>query len=176
MSTRPCVVCGTPFDVPQYPKRTCSRTCASKLSYKGRNEPTLYQVDAATRCWNWTGSLNRTGYAGSYRDTDGIHKNRHRMYFERRHGKLPAGVQLDHLCRNRRCVNPDHLEPVTPGENSRRGAAAKLTHADVDVVRQKIAAGESQSKIARLFGVCQATISHIASGRSWRDGSRTEAR
>lgn len=57
----------------------------------------------------------------------------HRVYYEARFGPIPAGLQLDHLCRNRGCVNPDHLEPVTCRENLMRGhtvaaANAKKTH------------------------------------------------
>ena len=47
----------------------------------------------------------------------------HRVAYESLVGPIPEGLQLDHLCRNRTCVNPDHLEPVTPHENRRRAAA-----------------------------------------------------
>lgn len=59
-------------------------------------------------CWVWTGSLNSGGYG------------QHRRVYERYVGKIPEALELDHLCRNRWCVNPDHLEPVTQGENIRR--------------------------------------------------------
>lgn len=71
-----------------------------------------------TPCWLWTGCLSR-GYGGlMYR---GEFKPAHRWTYEVRHGPIPDGLQIDHLCRNRACVNPAHLEPVTRRVNILRG-------------------------------------------------------
>jgi hypothetical protein len=66
-------------------------------------------------CWLWLGSTNNYGYArlGNLY----IHVE---MY-ERKYGPVPIGFELDHLCRTPPCVNPDHVEPATHGENIRRG-------------------------------------------------------
>jgi hypothetical protein len=82
-------------------------------------------------CWNWTGSLTPGGY-GRLR-VDGLRPAAHRFSYELHIGLIPDGLQLDHLCRNRRCVNPAHLEPVTARENTLRGEApsarrARQTH------------------------------------------------
>lgn len=70
-------------------------------------------------CLVWIGARIKTGY-GQTRVGNRVHMA-HRAYFELRVGPIPEGLELDHLCRNRGCVNPDHLEPVTHKENLLRG-------------------------------------------------------
>jgi hypothetical protein len=79
------------------------------------------KVSVTTECWEWTGRLTRDGY--------GVHAGKlaHRMAYKELIGAIPVGLELDHLCRNTRCVNPAHLEPVTGTENMRRAVAAR-TH------------------------------------------------
>lgn len=75
-------------------------------------------------CWQWTGSLfQSTGYAQTW--ADGTNRLAHRVLYELLVGPIPVGLQLDHLCRNRSCVNPAHLEPVTAKVNMQRAYAAK---------------------------------------------------
>lgn len=71
-------------------------------------------------CWLWTGKLNRDGYAqmNAYGQKG---MGAHRVSYVMNVGPIPEGLQLDHLCRVRHCVNPAHLEPVTNEENMRRG-------------------------------------------------------
>lgn len=73
----------------------------------------------ANGCWVWTGSLLADGY-GNLRDGAKV-KRAHRVSYETFVGPIPGGLEIDHLCRNRSCINPDHLEPVTRAENQRRG-------------------------------------------------------
>lgn len=75
-------------------------------------------VDVTDSCWIWTGSVTDRGYGSSKRD--GRTVAAHRWVYEEMRGPIADGMTLDHLCRNKRCVNPDHLEPVTRGENVRR--------------------------------------------------------
>lgn len=70
-------------------------------------------------CWLWVGAISDTGY-GSFWDGEKS-LSAHRHSYESTHGKQPSDMHLDHLCRVRRCVNPVHLELVTPRENLRRG-------------------------------------------------------
>lgn len=82
-------------------------------------------------CWRWTKATSRGGYGVYWRD--GRLHPAHRASYELLCGEIPAGLQLDHLCRNRWCVNPAHLEPVTQRENILRGvsvaaARARQTH------------------------------------------------
>lgn len=76
-------------------------------------------------CWLWTGAISDTGYGSIGFLIDGKPKcfNAHRYIYEQYKGKIPNGLQLDHLCRVRCCVNPNHLEPVTNRENTIRGLA-----------------------------------------------------
>lgn len=71
-------------------------------------------------CWLWTAGLNRNGY-GRFMDANKITRAAHRIAYEALVAPIPEGLQLDHLCRVRHCVNPMHVEPVTQAENLRRG-------------------------------------------------------
>lgn len=70
-------------------------------------------------CWDWVGSKDVYGYG--YVSYFFKKLKAHRVSYEIYKGEIPQGLVLDHLCRNRSCVNPDHVEPVTIGENVRRG-------------------------------------------------------
>lgn len=70
-------------------------------------------------CYQWRGSLCRGGY-GKLK-VDGRTEKTHRVAYEHFVGPIPEGMELDHLCRNRACWNPQHLEPVTGTENTERG-------------------------------------------------------
>lgn len=70
-------------------------------------------------CWVWTGPLSAGGYAIWHRR--GRWASAHRAFYEIYVSSIPEGLVIDHLCRNRACVNPDHLEPVTHDKNVRRG-------------------------------------------------------
>lgn len=72
-------------------------------------------------CWEWTGQLDAHGY-GTVKTPDARTQSKaHRVSYELMVGPIPEGLVIDHLCRNTVCVNPDHLEPVTTAENTRRG-------------------------------------------------------
>lgn len=87
-------------------------------------------------CWLWKGALNHNGYATM--KLDGYARRAHRFIYENLTGEtIPEGMQLDHTCKNRHCVNPDHLDVVTQYENMRRGEC--FTHTDLmhEVWRQR---------------------------------------
>lgn len=78
--------------------------------------PRLIDVDA-TGCWLWRGALNNSGYGSVKLSEPRRSEVAHRAVYEALKAPIPQGMQLDHLCRVRHCVNPDHLEPVTRSEN-----------------------------------------------------------
>ena len=86
------------------------------------------KVQFTGTCWIWTAYLDRDGY-GLFRSNRLTPKSwrAHRLAYALEHGSVPPG-HLDHLCRNRACVRPSHLEPVTPKVNAERGMKAQQTH------------------------------------------------
>jgi len=84
----------------------------------------LVEKSADGECWHWAGRIVPSGY-GSFR-SGGHLLTAHRVAYTLSTGPIPDGLSLDHLCRNRACVNPAHLEPVSNQENVRRGLRSAL--------------------------------------------------
>lgn len=108
----------------------------ARPKYSGLPEDVRFwkYVDVTDNCWLWTGCVDRTvGYGEFGRSVTGQRIRVHRYVYELIKGPIPLGLQIDHLCRVRICVNPDHLEAVTQQENNRRGQSptainARKTH------------------------------------------------
>ena len=77
------------------------------------------KVEPTGFCWLWTATTCQAGYGRFW--LDGRLEGAHRVAYELMVGPIPDGLHIDHLCRIPACVNPDHLEPVEPAENTRRG-------------------------------------------------------
>lgn len=82
-----------------------------------------YTVNVETQCWEWTGYVDRNGYARAY-DPDRPRNQRtqwaHRLSYEHHKGPIPTRHQIDHTCQNTTCVNPNHLDAVTAVEHAVR--------------------------------------------------------
>lgn len=83
------------------------------------------KVDCSGDCWEWTASKDGRGYGQFH--ISGANYRAHRVAYELSVGEIPEGLDLDHLCMNKACVNPSHLEPVTRKENIARWGAT-VTH------------------------------------------------
>lgn len=83
------------------------------------------KVQKTDSCWMWTGGTNPHGYGRFWNGQRLVYA--HRFVYELLVGPIPAGLDLDHLCRVHGCVNPEHLEPVTRRENAWRGLHGFLT-------------------------------------------------
>jgi hypothetical protein len=138
----PCGACGEPFVLRNHHVRrqnyACGACCAQrnkeyrrrrfgppKTTFKAFRGTTKERIDhfscpePNSGCWLWLGQVDRHGYGCiSFRDKPSL---AHRVSYEAYRGPIPAGLTLDHLCRVRCCVNPCHLEPVTPAVNTLRG-------------------------------------------------------
>ena len=116
-------------------------------------------------CWRWTKALTSSGYGHFH--FRGAYYQAHRLVYGLHRGLVPDGLIIDHLCRNRACVNPTHMEPVTHRENTRRGVGTLLNQSKADAIRGAVASGNSQRVVARWFGVDHSTVSRIVNGSRW---------
>ena len=81
------------------------------------------QAEPNSGCWLWEASVTNDGYGNFY--VPGKPMTAHRFSYEVHRGLVPPGLEIDHLCRIRNCVNPDHLEAITHLENIRRGTPGR---------------------------------------------------
>lgn len=132
---------------------------------RNRQKTSPYIIDNDTGCWVWQRKITH-GYA--YVTVSGRSIRAARLYYTRQFGEIPDGLTIDHTCRNRACVNPEHLEAVTLAENVRRKPSTKLTMDDVRQIR-KLAQSMSNAEIARRFSVDASSVSRIITGRTWRE-------
>lgn len=99
------------------------------------------KVDRAGECWLWTAAKDRSGY-GVFGVSKGRTRRAHLLAFEDHIGHIPDGRQIDHRCRNKSCVNPAHLQAVTPSENAQNVEAHRDSKSGVrgvhwDAIRQR---------------------------------------
>lgn len=121
----------------------------------------------------WQGSINKKGYAtlgGSWARKSGRSILAHRVSWEDANQSIvPHGYTVDHLCRTRSCVNPDHLEAVPHSENVRRGTKTKINEGAVLSILRHAAEMRSTSAIARAHGISVGQAQQIIHGHSWTD-------
>jgi len=132
-----------------------------------------YEVDPGTGCWNWLLSTNPKGYptlGGAWWKKTRRSILAHRIAWEEANDAIvPLGYTVDHLCRNRKCVNPAHLEAVPHATNVQRGSRAKLSPADVQSVLRHIAEGQSSVVVGAAHGITSTQVRAIVRGLVWTD-------
>lgn len=124
-------------------------------------------------CWLWNGKLDRDGHGRvTYK---GIARSTHSLVYQLIVGAVPVPpLQIDHLCRVRRCVNPDHMEAVTVALNLQRGETAKLTVENVRRIRAEHP-GLGKGSVAwntwfgEMFEVNPTTIRAVIGGKTWKN-------
>jgi hypothetical protein len=132
--------------------------------------PLIKLPETQSECWEWTGKVSKaTGYG--CKQFGGKTVLAHRWMYQLFNGWIPEGKVINHLCSNRKCVNPTHLEVTTTAGNCRHGKGSKLTAEQVAVIKDllKVAKWGERKKIAKLFGVSEGLISDIKYGRAWAD-------
>ncbi len=140
------------------------------LGHRNRKSPSAYHIEDHghdTPCWIWQRSqVGTTGYGKINRK--GKTYRAHRLYYEQAFGPVPDGLQLDHLCRQKACVRPSHLEAVSPQTNVRRGPRTKLSTSIAGEIRAAYHnGGITQSDLAARYGVQQSVISLVLNGKRW---------
>lgn len=148
-----------------YPKRDELHTRGFKQHGVPAERFARSYIVEATGCWHWMKARTTTGYG--HFSIARVYYQAHRIAYILHRGTVPTDMFLDHLCRNRWCVNPAHLEIVTHQENVRRGVRTRLTPAKAESIRAALATGLSQRHVGSMFGVDHSTVSRIANGQLW---------
>jgi len=114
-------------------------------------------------CWLWAIAFNRGGYGRATQH--GRAASAHRAVYEAFVGPIPPGLQIDHLCRNRLCVNPAHLEPVSAKENIRRRGLTGMgaRHAAKTTCPRGHLYDKFRSSGARACNTCDLAVARKAS-------------
>ena len=133
--------------------------------------------DPKTGCLEWTGALDSDGYGVYW--LDGGTSRAHRVAWEIEHGPLTDGTVLLHTCDNPKCVNVNHLSIGSQSDNltdmkekeraaaGEDNAASKLIEDDIPRIRRLAAAGFSDTRIGREFGVKPKAIKDVRTGKTW---------
>lgn len=185
---RPCLHCGKMFrpvakqDIGKFCSVECHRVHPTPRGSLAERFWAKVKKLPGDGCWEWQGAQAKPGGYGVIGGGPGRRNNlaTHRVSWELHYGPIPDGLYVCHHCDNKPCVRPDHLFLGTNAENQqdavRKGLLAcgekqhqaKLTDAQVLILRQKAREGVARSALAREYGVAKVTVDHIVTRRSWR--------
>jgi hypothetical protein len=162
----------------QYPNGRIVKNVSIKFlpGHNGRKK-NRYIICPITGCWIWQLGTTESGY-GTFQKNFGRDLNgkriiktifAYRHYWEQKYGSIPDNLEPDHVCRNRICVNPDHIELVTHAENVRRSPKTLLSVEKVKEAKKLKDSGLTITEIAKMFNVHRTTIGKALSGVNWSD-------
>jgi hypothetical protein len=109
-------------------------------------------VHKTPTCWVWLAKVDRDGYGCCKRLGEWL---AHRVAWKMLRGPIQQGLEIDHLCRNRRCVNPDHMEPVTKAMNALRGISPPAINARKTACRRGHAFNAENTYVWRGVRICR---------------------
>ncbi len=149
-----------------------SRGRSTNGSGRPPQSPQFFEIDKDTGCWVWARAVNHYGYGVIRCPERGRTVPAHKWVYEMLHGPVPPGKELDHLCRNRACCNPAHLEPVIHAVNMQRGTGA-FSHEEVRIFREidsrrPFTLAERQA-IARDRGITEHAVYMMLTGRTYKN-------
>lgn len=127
----------------------------------------VYDVDDSSGCWIWNKARQSAGYGHFY--LSGRTVLAHRWFYEKAYGPIPEGLVLDHKCRTPACVNPFHIEAVTPALNAQRRLGA-IPDGVVEAIRREYLNGNISTRaLASKYKVAISAAWCIAMGRTRSD-------
>jgi hypothetical protein len=116
-------------------------------------------------CIEWRKGCTTAGYGETFKDGQVVYA--HRVAYEDAHGAIPKGMTVHHLCENRRCINPAHMELLRRDDHAGAAGHGKLTYEQAVEIRSLLAKGRLQREVADAFGISGPMVSLISTGRRW---------
>lgn len=178
-----------PYDLKIGKGKNCSRSCYYKYRSKELFDTPIERFfkkisneNHPLGCWIWDGGKGTNQYGNFHSDKTKKNMRAHRYSWELHFGEIPKGFFICHSCDTKLCVNPDHLFVGSPLDNMQdminknrqvtvkgsQNGQAKLTEADVEVIKEKLKLGYLGKDLAIEYGVDMTVISKIKLNKTWR--------
>lgn len=139
------------------------------MAEHGQINKQLYELGEPDECWPWIGRVSeKTGYGK--KQWFGKTWLAHRWMWVQCRGPIPEGMVINHICGNRSCVNPYHMEVVTQAENCQHGNGAKLSKEQAAFIKwQSDRSAKNAARLAKEMCVSKQLIRDVWAGRAWKN-------